>query len=348
MKTQHNPRSLAVAVAGTLSVIATAAHAADTGPPMNFLVGFGPRTNPVTTLTWGLLIISCAVVVIVCVLLLWGIFRRRPPTPRQSGDLGVNQPPGGYGWIYVGVGVTAIVLLGSTVWTMVTLAAVSRVPHGTSAVSVAVTGHQWWWQIEYDGADGVPTFTTANELHIPVGRPVKISLASTDVIHSFWVPQLSGKTDVIPGQTNTMWFEADRPGTYRGQCAEFCGLEHARMAITVIATSDHEFEQWRAHQAAAVSPPSTDDARTAQNAFVVKCGICHTVRGTPAGGRFGPDLSHLLQRTTLAAGTVPNNPGNLSAWIADPQHIKPGNMMPQPSLTGPELERVRRFLARLD
>ena len=188
---------------------------------------------------------------------------------------------------------------------------------------------------------------TANEIHIPVGKPVRIGLTGSDVIHSFWVPSLTGKTDVIPGQTNMTWIEAEKPGIYRGQCTEYCGQQHAHMAIETIASQMDEFEAWRNNQLrpspAATSPQAAKD----ESIFVTRCGICHTVRGSLAQGILGPNLSHLMSRRTIAAGTLPNRPGDLAAWIADPQHVKPGNMMPQTGLSGAELASVLRFLETL-
>jgi cytochrome c oxidase subunit 2 len=201
--------------------------------------------------------------------------------------------------------------------------------------------------VRYDSNEPSRVFTTANEIHIPTGQPVRLDLASTDVIHSFWVPELSGKTDVIPGQRNETWIEADRPGTYRGQCAEYCGLQHAHMALSVVAELPAQFDAWWAAQLQGAPAPQSQTAEAAQTDFVVHCGICHTVRGTSAGGRLGPDLSHLMSRRTIAAGTLPNTPGYLSGWIADPQHVKPGNLMPILDLSGTQLSAIRDYLERL-
>jgi len=167
------------------------------------------------------------------------------------------------------------------------------------------------------------------------------------VIHSFWVPPLNGKMDTIPGQMNVTWLDASEPGTYRGQCTEYCGLQHAHMALFVIAQAPSDFRNWWKHQLVDQPEPRTNAERSAMQTFIVRCGGCHTVRGTNAGGRVGPDLSHLMARHTIAAGTLPNTPGNLSAWIADPQGVKPGNFMPTLDLTGRELSDVRSYLETL-
>ncbi|HEX4027287.1 MAG TPA: c-type cytochrome, partial [Rhizomicrobium sp.] len=190
-------------------------------------------------------------------------------------------------------------------------------------------------------------FTTANEIHIPVGRPVRLRLIGSDVIHSFWVPQLAGKMDAIPGQTNETWIEADRPGTYRGQCTEYCGLEHARMGFLVVAQSPAEFQAWWSHQVDAPAPPQ-GVALAGQEDFQTHCAGCHAVRGTDAAGALGPDLSHLMQRTTIASGVLPNDGPTLARWISDPQSLKPGSLMPAPELSGQELADVHAYLKTLD
>ena len=189
---------------------------------------------------------------------------------------------------------------------------------------------------------------TADDFHIPVGKPIRFNLIGGDVIHSFWVPALSGKMDTIPGQTNTMWLEADRPGTYRGQCTEYCGKQHAHMGFTITAEPEADYEAWLAHQREPAPAPATPQLAQDQGVFVGRCGECHAVQGTPAHGQFGPNLSHLMLRKSLAAGTLNNNPVQLSGWIADPQHIKPGCNMPWLALSGPELASVRDYLATLN
>jgi cytochrome c oxidase subunit 2 len=167
------------------------------------------------------------------------------------------------------------------------------------------------------------------------------------VIHSFWIPALSGKTDLIPGQTNVTWIEADRVGTYRGQCGEFCGDQHAGMAIYVIAQSPEDFQRWREAQIAPARPPSGVEARGGEQTFELRCGACHTVRGSGAGGIVGPDLTHLISRATIAAGLLPNTPDYLAAWIADPQRLKPGTLMPRVALQPQELQDIGGFLQTL-
>ena len=322
--------------------------------PLNYLSGAGVRAYPVVWLTWGGLAISVLVILIISYLVVKG--STAAPTTQStvkpvSPVPPVRRPPPSLSWIYVGVGVSSVVLLGSAVVTMLVLAAVASPPE-EPAFTVEVTGHQWWWEARYLPQDPNKTpseiFNTANEIHVPVGKPVRILLRSADVIHSFWVPALTGKTDTIPGQTNSSWLEADTAGTYLGQCAEYCGTQHAHMALRIIADPPDRFQAWRNDQLAAASnPPAASQAATGEAVFEAGCGGCHKVRGTLAGGALGPDLTHLMSRQTIAAGTLPNTPANLSAWIADPQHVKPGTQMPSIPLSGPELEAVRSFLQGL-
>jgi cytochrome c oxidase subunit 2 len=240
--------------------------------------------------------------------------------------------------------ITLFVLLVASVWTGRAIAS----PGPTAAVVINVTGHQWWWEAEYE--DPVPSqrVTTANEFHIPVGRPVVLKVTSRDVIHSFWVPNLHGKRDLIPGYTTSIWLQADRPGTYRGQCAEFCGHQHANMALYVTAEPDAQFQAWLANQRKEAVQPPNDEARRGRDVFLrATCTQCHTIRGTIAGARMGPDLTHLATRGTIAAGRLPNTRGHLAGWVLDPQSVKPGNQMPPNSLPGADLQALLTYLESL-
>lgn len=310
--------------------------------PLSYLRTHGLRADTATPLLWATLLTSIAVCLIVTALLLAGLWRRRAPAP----DTAIARPPGGLAWITIGVGMTTVVLFAITVWTVVSLAAAAK-PPTPAAFRVEVTGRQWWWDVRYVGSDPSRGFRTANEIHIPVGTPVDVTLRGGDVIHSFWVPALTGKTDTIPGQINTTWLHAKAPGIYRGQCTEYCGQQHAHMALQVIASVPNEFEAWWDAQLAGPNASSSSELASGQELFIQKCGVCHTVRGTRAGGILGPDLSHLATRKTIGAGTLPNTPGHLAAWIAAPQQIKPGSLMPQLNLSGGDLTRVTRYLETL-
>ena len=216
------------------------------------------------------------------------------------------------------------------------------------ALRIQVTGNQWWWDVQYVTANPSLRVTTANEIHIPVGRPIRFDLLSTDVIHSLWIPNLQGKIDLVPGRLNELWLQADRAGVYRGQCAEFCGLQHAKMALVVVAEPSDDFERWLAgNRAPAPAPVTPEQQRGREVVERGPCAMCHNIAGTFAGGRTAPDLTHIASRSTIGAGTLPNTQGHLAGWIADPQAIKPGSRMPPPGLTGDELQAVLAYLETL-
>lgn len=218
---------------------------------------------------------------------------------------------------------------------------------GRQALQVRVTGHQWWWRLQYrDPATGA-WIETANELHVPLGRTVRIELGSADVIHSFWVPNVAGKMDVVPGRINVIDITTRRTGWFRGQCAEFCGLQHAHMAFDVKVESQSEFDAWLAGQARPASAPRDTVLAQGAQVFSVKCAACHVVRGTGAKGRAGPDLTHVAARRAIAAGTLPFSRGALQAWIAQPQAVKPGTLMPAVTLEPKDADAVARYLVSL-
>jgi cytochrome c oxidase subunit 2 len=315
--------------------------------PLSYLSSAGTRADITLPLTWLTLVISILVCLVICWLLWRGVARARPLADASA----TRAAPIGHGgdgirWIKLGLLLSAPPLLLTLVWTMVALAKTSGPPQHP-AVTLDVTGHQWWWEVEYHGAGPAETFRTANEIHIPVGVPVEVRLHGADVIHSFWVPKLSGKTDTIPGQTNVSWLQADGPGRYQGQCTEYCGVQHAHMGFEVVAQTQSDFEQWRTHQLEDAMAPATADAQRGMSLVVYRCGLCHEVRGTSAGAVSAPDLTHLMSRRMLAAGSLPNNPGNLVAWIENPQVIKPGSLMPEQHLSAQQLSDLRAYLESL-
>jgi len=249
--------------------------------------------------------------------------------------------------VSVAVAATVMILLGllaASVWTNRAVASLGA----ASAVTIKVTGHQWWWEAEYESGTPSEQFRTANELHIPVGRPVVLKVTSNDVIHSIWIPNLQGKRDLVPGYTTAIWLQADKPGLYRGQCAEFCGLQHAHMSLYVKAESNDDFEQWRAGMIKPATEPTTDEQRLGREVFLhAACVQCHTIRGTIAGATVGPDLTHLASRGTIAAGTLPNRRGHLAGWVVDAQQIKPGVRMPPNSVQSGDLQQLLTFLEGL-
>jgi cytochrome c oxidase subunit 2 len=237
-----------------------------------------------------------------------------------------------------------LVLLAASVFTDRALAQLPL----ANALHIELTGYQWWWEARYDDVDPSRIFTTANELHVPVGRAVIVSLVGADVIHSFWVPSLAGKKDLIPGCDTTVTFRADRPGVYRGQCAEYCGYQHARMVLYVVADTPDDYEQWAARQRSPAATPVSDEAKRGRDLFVAKsCAMCHAIGGTPAQGRHAPDLTHVASRMTLGAGTLENTPSWRAAWILDPQQFKPGANMPSQNMAPDELAAINAYLGTL-
>ncbi|MFT0167708.1 c-type cytochrome [Paraburkholderia mimosarum] len=245
--------------------------------------------------------------------------------------------------------VSVVVLVGLIVADVATDRALSDLPVDRP-LRIELTGEQWWWQAVYAGEGGRPAFVTANELHVPVGRPVVVSLKAGDVIHSFWVPNLHGKKDMLPGLDSTIEFRADQAGAYRGQCAQFCGAEHALMAMLVVADAPAHYAAWADHQAAPARSNALADAVAQRGRDVFEsatCAGCHTVRGTSAQGALGPDLTHLMSRQTLAAGVLANTPGNLADWIRNPQAVKPGTLMPTVALSDTDLHALVQWLGTL-
>ena len=320
----------------------------DSNTPLAYLHTAGPAADPVTRLGWGLAAVSIAVVLIIAALLIAAIFRNRRGPEAADGPIDKRLMPlrqwEGLTWILVGTGISVVVLFACAVWTLTTLAAIAA-PAGTPRVVIEVRGFQYWWRVRYLDANGQVLLTTANEIHIPVGEPVRFRLTSGDVIHSFWVPSLGGKTDAVPGQTNVTWLQASRVGRYRGQCGEYCGAQHAHMALFVNADSPADFARWQERQSADANRPA---GLAGADVFVEKCAGCHAVRGTHATGAIGPDLTHLMTRETIAAGMLPNGAASLKHWIAKTQDVKPGSEMPAVALDARELDAIVGYLTTLE
>jgi cytochrome c oxidase subunit II len=297
----------------------------------------GPGAARIEGLWWLAFWVAAAVFAIVCGFLVVAVIRGR----RTSAVRG--RVPWGEPFVVVsGVVVPAVLLIGIYVVSLADTRALSR--RGELArFEIAVTAHDWWWEASYpNGA------VTANEIHIPVGEPVRLRLLSADVIHSFWVPELQGKTDLTPGREETMWLQADAPGRYRGQCAEYCGLQHANMALFVVAEPRAQFEEWLELQASPADAPSGPAARGREVFMSSTCVGCHAIEGTPAQARAGPDLTHIASRETLLAGTLANTPDNLRTTIVDPQEVKPGVAMPPTELAPAELGALVAYLETLE
>ena len=253
------------------------------------------------------------------------------------------------GWI-IGGGIVfpVVVLTALLVYTLMSTNRMAKAGN-TAATRIEVKGELWWWRVRYLDASGQVLFETDNEIRIPSGQPVELLLRSDNVIHSFWVPNLSGKIDMMPGHTNRQTVQATHPGVYRGQCAEFCGAQHAKMAFHVLAQPPAEFERWLAAQ---MQPPPEPGSPTLQHGKRLfqenRCGLCHAIRGTGASGAIGPDLTHVGSRHSLGAGVLPNGQGSIAGWITGNQQIKPGNLMPAyKRFSGEELRALSAYLDSL-
>ncbi len=327
------------ALAGTLAALLLLTACADN--EANMLNAAGPAAARISALWWFMFALGGLIYVGVMAFLLAALFRRR--APQEADEEAVRPQEGTNVVIWAGAIMPAIVLLityGATVYTMIAV----NEPEIREDLVVEVTGNQWWWDVRYPELG----LRTANEIYIPVGEPVAFKLLSEDVIHSFWVPRLHGKLDMIPGQVTEFWLEASEPGLYLGECAEFCGIQHAKMQFWVIAVDEGQFEQWVAAQQQPAAVPDDSLAREGQQIFQgAGCAQCHAVAGTGATGEHGPDLTHLASRRTLAAGAVANNRGNLGGWILEPDSIKPGSLMPATPLTGAELQALLAYLETL-
>ena len=304
-----------------------------------------PQTRLIDQLWDAMYLTSIIVFVLVVGALLWAAFRRRragnEPDAVRGGERGLRV------MVTLATGVTAAILFGFLLFDMAVGRQLTKNP-GDRALQIRVTGHQWWWEVQY--RDSIPQnwVTTANEIHVPAGRPVVFELRSTDVIHSFWPPSLSQKRDLIPGDVNSLWFQADTPGVYRGQCLEYCGLQHAKMGFLVIAETPADFATWLDGQRDTALTPTDSVTRRGQEVFLASsCVMCHAISGTPAGSRIGPDLTHLASRRTIAAGTLPNTRGNLAGWILNPQAIKPGTKMPANQFNPDDLQALLTYLESL-
>ena len=306
------------------------------GWPPPALDAAGPFAAPISTLSAVLFAMGAAVLLIVTVALVvavWG-------GPRWKARLGGERIIWIGGLAFPIVVLSAVLVYGLTVTGRITP------DPDPDALRVRVTGEMWWWRVAYLDAAGREVLQDANEVHIPAGQPVVFELESADVIHSFWVPRLGGKLDMIPGRRNHLTLQADAPGVYGGQCAEYCGGPHALMGLVVVAHAPEDFVRWRTGRLRPAPVPAGPLVARGAEVFAANgCGACHTVRGTEANGLAGPDLTHVGARRTLGAGILPNNRGTLAGWVADSQTLKPGNRMPPyAGLSGEELQAIAAYL----
>lgn len=298
----------------------------------------GADAARIAWLWWVLLGISTVVFVAVMAFLLVGVFSRRDYTPESDAR-------------------KAKVIAGAVALTVVTLfvilVASISVGRATAvgpddAFTIDVVGHQWWWEVTYMDPVASNIVVSANEVHVPVGERIRFRVRSQDVIHSFWIPNLGGKIDMLPDRVNTLWIEATEPGVFRGQCAEFCGMQHGKMAFMVVAHEPADFAEWLARERQNAAEPPDEMARRGAEIFANgTCATCHRIRGTPARAALGPDLTHIASRRTLGAGAVPNTRGRMAAWILDPQQIKPGSLMPATNLAPEDLHALVHYLEQL-
>jgi cytochrome c oxidase subunit 2 len=308
--------------------------------PLNyFLHSDGPASMPTMHLGWVFTAILVAIFIIVSVLLLWALLHKRPTNAVHP----INKEDKAIRWIYIGTGISTCILLALAIDTLVTLNAIAKPPLAP-ALTLTVTGYDWWWKVEYEDDDPASRFVTANEIHIPIGVPVLVKLKSADVIHAFWTPMLAGKTQMIPGLTNQQWLQADTAGVYRGQCTQYCGLQHAHMGFEVVAQDAAEFQKWKDDQ----QKSAVVSADAGMKLFMDRCAGCHAIRGTEAVGAHAPDLTHLNSRRLIAAGLLPNSPDNLLKWTTHAQDLKPGSRMPNIELTAAEVPVLSAFLSTLN
>jgi cytochrome c oxidase subunit II len=309
----------------------------------------GPQSQNISRI-WWLMFIVCSVVFVMVMIAVLLSLRRRTGGPDEAPIL---EPPPEQerrrrNVVISAVSITIIVLFVFLIASFSAGRSMTADLANKNGLNIEVTGFQWWWEVRYQDVDASNIFTTANEIHIPVGVPVTLSLRANDVIHSFWVPNLAGKKDLIPGKLNTIWLQADKPGVYRGQCAEYCGLQHAHMAFWVVAESQEQFNAWRQNQTQSSIPPSTDSQKRGQQIFLSStCVMCHTINGTSAGSNIGPNLTHVASRNTIGAATLANTREHLAQWIKDSQQIKPGNRMPQHNFSEADLQALLDYLQSL-
>lgn len=296
----------------------------------------GPAANSIASLGWVFFILGGLIFLAVMGYLAYALL-----VPRS----GATGPRGTLIVILAGMAAPGIVLLILFVLNTNVLRDIRTPGEDEAAAVIEVVGHQWWWEVNYQN----PQLETANEIHIPVGKPVLLKLTSKDVVHSFWVPELHGKMDLIPGRVNTFWIQADEPGQFTGECAEYCGLQHAKMLFVVVAEPQEEYDAWVEQMQRPAVEPEDDSAQEGREVFLsTTCIQCHTIRGTHATGNLGPDLTHLASRQRIGAGILPLNRANLGGWVANPHGVKPGVQMPPAEIDGEDFQALLDYLLTLE
>ena len=322
------------------------------GHQQSSLDAAGPQSEGIDILWWSFFWLLGVIFLAVMIVLLLTLTRRHRGIEQESLESShkpSDQTESRLRRVVTGATIVSHIILFVLIVASVSTGKVnSELSNKKNSLTVEVTGNQWWWQIRYMSSDASRILITANEIHIPVGRPIQIRGLSNDVIHSFWVPNLNGKRDLIPSRVTTQWLEADHAGVFRGQCAEFCGLQHAHMAIWVIAESEDKFEAWIQAQLWPAAAPLDPVKQRGQQVFMNSaCIFCHQIRGTTAAGQNAPDLTHFGSRLGIAANTVPNTKGNLAGWIVDPQSMKPGNHMATVAVNSTDLQPLTEYLESL-
>jgi cytochrome c oxidase subunit II len=305
----------------------------------SMLSGAGTDAALITGLWWYFFAVCAVVFVVVLILTYRAVVA---PHSEVTADADATRTR----YVAGGAFVSALILV--TIFIASVSVGRATVSGDPDALTIEIIGHQWWWEVRYLDPSPYRMVPTANELHLPAGRRVRLLLTSSDVIHSFWIPALGGKIDMFPDRTNVLWLEPKEPGVYRGQCAEFCGMQHAKMALVAVVHEPAAFEAWLQRERMPAAPPADARAQRGHDAFMSSsCVLCHRIRGTEAMAMLGPELTHLGRRRTLAAGTLPNNRANLTAWLIDPQHLKPGSHMPPTNLDADVLHDIVHYLERL-
>lgn len=318
------------------------------GHPFSTMSPGGPAADKLAGLGWFVYMLFVGIAIIMWILILWVATRRRG-TFEEHAPVVIG---GGQNWILIGGFIIPFCVLATVFILGLNTMSAFPLEGGLSRnhpADIRLVGHQWWWEVHYVKAPLPETVIAANEIHIPAGRPVDIDLTSDDVIHSFFVPTLHGKVDLIPNQMNRIRIEASQPGVYPGRCAEFCGAQHAHMQFMVIAQAPADYEAWLAREVQDGQQPVTAQEQQGKQLVETKaCSLCHTIRGTLAQGKVGPDLTHIGSRHTLAAGMLNNNTANLEAWITHAQSLKPEVVMPDlTEFTGPQLQAIVAYLQQL-
>ena len=328
-------RNRAIRLIALLPALVLLASCSETAPSV--FEPAGPPARAIAQLGWVFIILGTLVFLATMAYLAYAILRRRSQTENRQGGTVIV--------IVAGMIIPALILLVLFVLNTNVLGQVSAPGAGEPGLVIEVSGRQWWWEVHYPEGQ----FYTANEIHIPVGQPVRIKLTSEDVIHSFWVPELHGKMDLIPGRVNDFWIEADREGVFIGECAEYCGTQHAKMQFRVVAEPEEAFNAWAARMQQPAALPQSGSAQRGLEVFLTStCVQCHAIEGTDATGELGPDLTHLASRLTIGAGTLPLNRANLGGWVSNPHGPKPGVKMPAANLPSEDLNALLDFLLSLE